>query len=137
MDRMTAVADTAGLGHETGARMTLPLHVEEERPSHKSASESRFTTASFASRPRCIDGGGTKLAEANVTESEIEPTQMNTSSIHFVPLGSVKVMTLDLRSTDREFDFPPPHCRVATRGKSFNHLCPAALKLRPYGVTEV
>ena len=35
-------------------------------------------------------------------------------------LGSVVVRALDLQSTGRGFDSrPPPHCRVATLGKSF------------------
>ena len=34
-------------------------------------------------------------------------------------LGSVVVRVLDLQSTGRGFDFRPPHCRVATLGKSF------------------
>ena len=34
-------------------------------------------------------------------------------------LGSVVVRTLDLQSTGRGFDSRPPHCQVATLGKSF------------------
>ena len=34
-------------------------------------------------------------------------------------LGSIVVRTLDLQSTGRGFDSRPPHCRVATLGKSF------------------
>ena len=38
-------------------------------------------------------------------------------------LGSVVVRALDLRPTGRGFDSRPPHCRVATMGKSFTDMC--------------
>ena len=40
-------------------------------------------------------------------------------AVFSVWLGSVVVRTLDLQSTGRGFDSRPPHCRVATLGKSF------------------
>ena len=37
-------------------------------------------------------------------------------------LGGAVVRALDLQSTGRGFDSRPPHCRVATLGRSFTHV---------------
>ena len=76
----------------------------------------------YAAEPANASAAGSRSALG--TTSSITMQSLGKIALTFckILLGSVVVRALDLQSACRGFDSrPPPHCLVATLGKSFTH----------------